>query len=81
MKSDWVENELEIARKKEKEEERDVLCPVALDDSWKGKVEGDPLWRQLTKKVVLDFSRWKTKKFGPQFDKLVKGMKIHYERR
>lgn len=77
--SDWVENELEMARKKEKDEKRDVLCPVALDDSWKGKIEGDPLWRQLQKKLVLDFSGWKTKKFGPQFEKLVKGLKIYYQ--
>lgn len=79
VESDWVENELEMARKKEKEEERDVLCPVALDDSWKAKVDGDPLWRQVKKKNVLDFSGWKTRKFGPEFQKLVKGMKIYYE--
>jgi hypothetical protein len=81
VKSDWVENELEIARRKEKAENRDVLCPVALDDSWKTKVEGDVLWRQLAKKNILDFSAWKTKAFGTQFKKLVKGLKIHYESR
>lgn len=80
VKSDWVEHELNMARKKEKEEKRDVLCPVALDDSWKVKVEEEPLWHQLTKKNILDFSGWKTKTFGKQFEKLVKGLKINYPR-
>lgn len=59
--SDWVETELEMARKKEKEEERDVLCPVSLDNTWKSKMD-EVLWRQLKKKYVIDFSAWKTKK-------------------
>ena len=79
MESDWVEHELEIARKKEKDEKRDILCPVTLDDAWKGKMN-DVLWRQVKKKNVLDFSKWKTKAFGPQFQKLLKGLKIYYER-
>ena len=68
IKSDWVEHELDLARKKEKEEGRDVLCTVAIDGSWEEKVLGDnadPLWRQLKKKNVLDFSGWKTKTFQP----------------
>ena len=77
--SDWVEHELEMARKKEKEENRDVLCPVALDDSWKVKVDGDVLWRQLKKKNVLDFSAWKTRKFSNQYGKLLDGIKIYYK--
>ena len=68
IKSDWVENELDMARRKEKEENRDVLCPVALDESWKAKafdLETDDraLWRTLTHKNILDFSGWKTKAF------------------
>jgi hypothetical protein len=55
VRSDWVENELDMARSKEKAEGRAVLCPVALDNAWKTKVEakdgpGDPnrqLWRTL----------------------------------
>jgi hypothetical protein len=81
VESDWVEHELEMARKKEKEEHRDVLCPVALDDIWKQKVKADVLWRQLKKKTVLDFSKWKSKEFSPQFDKLLKGLKCNYERK
>ena len=77
--SDWVEHELEIARDKEKEEHRDVLCPIRLDDSWKTKVKGDVLWRQLKKKNVLDFSAWKTEKLSHQFEKLLDGIKIYYK--
>lgn len=79
VNSDWVEHELEMARQREKEESRDILCPIAIDDSWKMKLE-DVLWRQLGKKCVLDFSGWKTGQFEPQFDRLLKGLKIHYGR-
>ena len=34
-KSDWVQHEVRLARELEKETGRDVLCPIALDDSWK----------------------------------------------
>ena len=70
--SDWVEHELEQARQKEKQEGRDVLCPVSLDNAWKAKT--DVLWRQLKKKNILDFSKWKTKAFDEPFAKLVKLM-------
>ena len=80
VESDWVEHELEQARQKEKEEGRDVLCPVALDDAWEEKTTGDVLWRQLKKKNILDFSKWKTKAFEEPFAKLVNGIKINYDR-
>ena len=54
-----------------------MLCPVALDDAWKAKMN-DVLWRQVKKKHVLDFSKWKTKAFNAQFEKLLKGLKIYY---
>ena len=77
--SDWVEHELEMARKKEKDETRDILCPVTLDDAWKGEMN-DVLWRQVKKRHVLDFSKWETGgEFAPQFQNLVTGLKIYYE--
>jgi len=84
--SDWVENELEMAREKEKAEGRPVLCPIALDDSWKVKVEakgspGDPsrqLWRTLTQKLILKFPRRKTKSFEESLQKLVRGLNTNY---
>ncbi len=83
VQSDWVENELDMARGKEKAEGRDVLCPVALDDSWKSKAfdndtEERALWRTLTRKNILDFSKWKTKAFNGQFEKLLRGLKVNY---
>jgi hypothetical protein len=85
VKSDWVENELDMARQKEKDERRAVLCPIALDGAWKDKVgandgPGDPsrqLWRTLTQKLVLDFSE-KSEAFDVVFQKLVRGLKPNY---
>lgn len=85
-KSDWVENELDMARKKEKAEDRHVLCPVAVDDAWKAKTgdmtglgaESRALWRTLPGKLVVDFSGWKTKAFEGAFTKLLRGLKINY---
>jgi hypothetical protein len=85
VESDWVENELDMARKKEKDERRAVLCPIALDDAWKDKAgtndgPGDPsrqLWRTLTQKLVLDFSE-KTEAFDVVFQKLVRGLNANY---
>lgn len=86
VQSDWVENELDMARRKERDEGRDVLCPVALDDSWKSRTFGNDseervLWRTLTRKNILDFSKWKTKAFNGQFDKLLRGLKVNYPKR
>lgn len=78
INSDWVEAELEAARKKEIEEKRDVLCPIALDDSWKKKVKDSVLWRQVAKSNILDFSYSDAESFDSQFRKLINGMKINY---
>ncbi|NQT39789.1 MAG: toll/interleukin-1 receptor domain-containing protein [Planctomycetes bacterium] len=77
VESDWVEKELQDARDKEKKQGRDVLCPVALDNAWQGKM-GDVLWRQAFKNNVLDFSKWKTIAFDRQFQKLLTGLKTFY---
>ena len=77
VESDWVEHELEVARKKEKEEKRDILCPVALDDAWKPKMN-DVLWAPVKKKSVRDFSQWESDSFDPEFERLVKGIRIYY---
>ena len=78
VESAWVEKELEDALKKEKAEKRHVLCPVALDDAWRGKTD-DVLWRQLFKKSVLDFAKWEDEaNFEAQFARLLKGLKIFY---
>jgi hypothetical protein len=78
VESDWVKVELEMARNKEKNEGRDVLCPISLDDSWKNKMD-DILWWQLKKKYVIDFSIGKTKMFNEQFEKLLSAIKKNYD--
>jgi TIR domain len=86
VESNWVENELEMARRKEKAEKRAVLCPVSLDDAWETKVAandapGDPsrvLWRTLEQKFVVDFSGWESGGFEGSFQKLLRGLKLHY---
>lgn len=78
--SDWVERELKSARKKEKSENRDVICPIALDDSWKAKVEDNVLWGQIEKKNVLDFSGWQSNQFDEVFEKLLRGPKTNYSK-
>ena len=84
--SDWVEHELEMARDKEKAEDRPVLCPIALDDTWKVKVSagdgpGDPslgLWRKVKRNHAVDFSGWETDGFDEAFEKLVRGLRLYY---
>jgi hypothetical protein len=40
----------------------------------------DMLWRQVKKKNVLDFSKWKTKAFDAPFQKLIKGLRTNFPR-
>ena len=79
INSEWVERELKTTLAREKKEKRDILCPVAVDVSWKGRMR-DKLWQCVEKKNVLDFAKWKTKAFDGQFQKLLKGLKIYYEK-
>ena len=80
VRSDWVEHELRMARERERKERRDILCPVALDGSWKKRVQQDVLWEQLLKKNVLDFSKWQDDgAFAAQFAKLLDGLKLYYK--
>jgi hypothetical protein len=69
VNSDWVEWEADKARALEKELGRDVLCPVALDDSWKNCKWPGPLRKQIEKYVVVHHK---------ELDKLIKGLGLHY---
>jgi uncharacterized protein YjbI with pentapeptide repeats len=57
-KSDWVQHEVRKARKMEKDIGRDVLCPVALDDSWKSSPWPERIMEQVMEYNILDFSIW-----------------------
>ena len=78
--SDWIEFEVRKARELEKELKRDVLCPVALDDSWKTCRWPERLRQQITEYNILDFSKWDdASDFSNKFDRLVEGLHLFYE--
>lgn len=81
IKSDWVEHEVRTARFLEKDMGRDVLCPVALDDSWKSSQWPKRVMEQVMEYNILDFSAWKDdSKFGNTFNKLIDGLELFYKR-
>jgi uncharacterized protein YjbI with pentapeptide repeats len=80
LKSDWVEHEVRTARSLEKEMQRDVLCPVALDDSWRNSPWPQRLTEQVKEYNILDFSTWRDDtKFVGTFNKLIDGLELFYK--
>ena len=80
IKSDWVEHEVRTARGLEKELGRDVLCPVALDDSWKTSPWPKRVIEQVMEYNILDFSSWENdSKFRNTFKKLIDGLGLFYK--
>ncbi len=79
VKSEWVAWELDRARRAKEDSGREILCPVALDESWKQAAESHPRWNVLTDYNILDFSDWENdESFGTQFKKLFEGIKRYY---
>lgn len=80
LNSDWVEHEVRTARQLEKDMERDVLCPVALDDSWKSSHWPKRIMEQITEYNILDFSEWEDDvKFEGMFRRLIDGLELFYK--
>jgi hypothetical protein len=80
LSSDWVEHEVHTARGLEKEIGRDVLCPVALDDSWKYSRWPKRIMEQITEYNILDFSEWQDeRKFESMFRRLIDGLEVFYK--
>ncbi len=78
--SDWVEHEARLARKLEKEFGRDVLCPVALDDSWKTCHWPERIKEQIMEYNILDFSNWEDDdELDAMFKKLIDGLDMFYK--
>ncbi len=78
--SDWVEHEARLARELEKEIGRDVLCPIALDDSWKSAKWPARLMEQIMEYNILDYSKWNDDKaFGQVFNKMISGLDMFYK--
>ena len=79
LKSDWVEHEVRKARALGKELEREVLCPVALDDSWKDSHWPQRVMEQIMEYNILDFSAWHNEsRFDEMFRKLIDGLELFY---
>ena len=79
-RSDWVEHEVRTARGLEKELKRDVLCPVALDDSWKSSPWPERVMEQVMEYNVLDFSKWQDDNaFQQMFVRLLDGLQLFYK--
>lgn len=80
IQSDWCEWELEKARELEKKGvHKYVLCPIAIDDSWKTANWPGPLMSQVKKYNILDFSDWENHPFFEnQMKKLLRGLKLFY---
>ncbi len=80
IKSDWVEHEVRTARALEKDMGRDVLCPIALDDSWKSSPWPKRVMEQIMEYNILDFSAWQDDvKFEGMFRKLIDGLELFYK--
>jgi uncharacterized protein YjbI with pentapeptide repeats len=80
IKSDWVEHEVRTTRDLEKEAGRDILCPVALDDSWKTSPWPKRLMEQVMEYNILPFTSWKDDTiFEQTFIKLIDGLQLFYK--
>lgn len=81
IKSDWVQHEVRKARELEKEIKQDVLCPVALDDSWRTSPWPGRVMEQVKEYNILDFSNWHDdNKYKKTLDRLIDGLNIYYKK-
>lgn len=81
VNSDWVEHEVRRAREKEKAEQRDVLCPITLDDAWTTAPWPARLMEQVKEYNILDFSKWQdSASLDGAFAKLLAGLAIFYKK-
>lgn len=80
-KSDWVQFEVRKARELELDLERNILCPIALDDSWKISGWPERVRQQIEEYNILDFSKWESEsEFKMMFEKLIKGLQLFYKK-
>jgi uncharacterized protein YjbI with pentapeptide repeats len=81
VESDWVEHEGNLARKLEKETKRDVLCPIALDNSLENSPWSEITMEQVKKYNILDFSEWEDdEQFEKMFVRLIDGLNLFYKK-
>jgi hypothetical protein len=80
VKSSWVVNEIKMAQELENKLGRNVLCPLALDDSWMTYEWPKELREKIEKFNILDYSNWRE---GIMLEKLsrrlVDGLNLFYK--
>jgi len=77
LSSDWIEREVRTSRELEREIGRKVLCPIALDDSWKSGRSPKRLMEQIMEYNILDLSEWKDDiKFDGMIHKLIDELEL-----
>jgi uncharacterized protein YjbI with pentapeptide repeats len=80
LSSDWVEHEVRTAKGLEQETGRHILCPVALDDSWKDGRWPKRIMEQIAEYNILDFSGWKDRThFEEMFRKLIETLELFHK--
>lgn len=80
IKSDWVEHEVNLSRKLQKEIGHHILCPITLDDKWKTCDWPARLMEQVEKYNILDFSKWEIEnEFNNMYSRLVQGLDLFYK--
>jgi uncharacterized protein YjbI with pentapeptide repeats len=82
LNSDWVEHEVRTARDLAKKLKRNVLCPVALDESWvKESSWPERIMEQIMEYYVVDFAEWQDdSKFDATFRRLIDGLELFYKK-
>jgi len=75
VKSQWVQQEVETALAKEREQGRTVLFPIRLDDAVMQIATGWPAYLKNTRNIG-DFTRWKEHdSYRKAFDRLLRDLK------
>jgi hypothetical protein len=76
-----VKHEVRTAWLVEKDTGSKVLCPIALDDSWRSSPWPKRIIERILKYNIIDFSVWKDdRKFDEMFHRLIDGLELFYKR-
>jgi hypothetical protein len=79
VESPWVEYEVEKAVEISRNTNRDVLCPIALDEAWTSSRMAGQLRTQIKKYRVLSFKDWQdAATFKHSVHMLFEGLELFY---
>lgn len=80
ISSDWVRFEMESAAKIGIDEGREVLLPIALDDSWKDYNWPLKLKDRIFNHNIIDFSQWQDETiYNQRFKQVLEGLDLFYK--